>query len=416
MRAEKTHLFYGWVIVAVAFVSAGFTSGIGIWSLSVFVIPMTEDLGWSRTAFFTSLTIRALLTGVLSPIVGPWLDTRHGPRLLAFGSAIALGASLVGVKFVDEAWQFWLIFGVIGAFSQAGSGMVVTHSIVPKWFIRKRGRALGIATMGTGLGALLFPISVSALVNTVGWRDAWLVLGLACVALLAPLSLLVRTRPEDMGLLPDGEPATQAAAKPNTSPSVEQSLTRHQAIRTSTFWLLVASFSLVGFGIVGFQTNWVPYLLESGFSSAQAASSIAIYGALSGLSRPLWGYMGERVPARYLMATVTTLTAASILMFLGVRTIPLLVSFMTIAGLVMGGYIIVQSLITANYFGRAYLGSVGSAMRPFFTLSFALSPLLVGALYDLQGNYTLAFLVAMAAWLVAGAIVLMARPPMRAEP
>ena len=402
--------------MAVAFVSAGFASGISLWSLSVFVLPMTDDLEWSRTSFFAALTIRSLLTGILAPIVGPWLDTRRGPRLLVFGGAILLGASLVGTKFVDEAWQFWLLFGILGGFAQAGSGFVVIQSIVPKWFVRKRGRALGIATMGTGLGALLFPVSVSVLVNSIGWRDAWLVLGIASVAVLAPLSLLVRTRPEDVGLLPDGETAPQTAAESATGPSMEQSLTRHQAVRTSTFWLLVGSFSLAGFGIVGFQSNWVPYLLESGFSSVQAASTIAIYGALSGLSRPLWGLMGERVPARYLMATVTTLTAASILMFLGVRTIPMLVSFMTIAGLVMGGYIIVQSLITSNYFGRAHLGSIGGAMHPFLTMSFALSPLLVGVLYDLQGRYTLAFLLAMAAWLGAGAIVLMARPPRRAGP
>ena len=411
MQAKRRGFFYGWVIVAVAFIGAGFSSGIHIWGLSVFVLPMTDDLGWSRTAFFAALTIRSLLGGFLAPFIGPLLDTRHGPRLLGFVGAIVLGVSLIGVKFVNEPWQFWMLFGFMGALAEMGSGFVVSQTLVPKWFVRRRGRALGIATMGTGLGALVFPLSVGALVSALGWRDAWLVLGLASMAVMAPLALLLGTRPEDVGLLPDGDAAPTEAGQSAPAGSLEGSITRRQAMATPTFWLLLGSSSLIIVGITGFQSNWLPYLSETGFSTVQASAAIAVYGALSGLSRPLWGLLGERVPVRYLMTVVTTLTGASILMLLNVHTMPLLMAYMTIAGLIMGGYIILQSLLTANYFGRAYLGGVLGAMRPVLTISGAVSPLLAGVLYDLQGDYTLAFLVAMAAWFIAGLVVLMARPP-----
>ena len=413
---KRGGFFYGWVIVAVAFIGGGFSSGVHIWGLSVFVLPMTGELGWSRTAFFTALTLRSLLGGFLAPVVGPWLDTRRGPRLLVLGGAIVLGASLASIRWVHEPWQFWLLFGMLGAVSDMGSGFVVSQTLVPKWFVRRRGRALGVATMGTGLGALVFPVSVSALVSAIGWRDAWTILGIAAVVVLVPLALLLRTRPEDVGMLPDGDTKPPATGEIEAAHREERSLTRRQALRTPAFWLLLSGSAFIGIGIVGFQSNWLPYLKESGFSSVQASVSIAIYGGLSGLSRPLWGLLSERIPPRYLMVVVTTLTAASILMLLNVRTVPMLASYMTIAGLVMGGYIILQSLIVANYFGRAHLGGVTSAMRPLLTVSMAASPLLAGVLYDARGNYTLVFLMAMAAWFVAGLIVLMAKPPLRTTP
>jgi MFS family permease len=188
-------------------------------------------------------------------------------------------------------------------------------------------------------------------------------------------------------------------------------MTRAEALRSPSFWLLLAAFTLVGFGIMGFQANWLPYLLESGFSAARASAGILFYGVVSGASRPIWGLLGERVPARYLMAGSTAFTGLSILAFLQIGTLLELIAYMSIAGVAMGGYLILQSLLTANYFGRAHLGAVTSMMRPVLMLSSALSPLVIGALYDARGNYTLAFVVAGAAWFSAGVIALLAKPP-----
>ena len=422
MRPDRWPFYYGWVIVGVAFVGSGIGSGVAIWGASVFVLPMTEDLEWSRTAFFAGFTVRAAVVGLAAPTVGPWLDTRHGPRLMAVGGALVLAGSMALLSFTEHLWQFILLYGVAGGLAELGGGFVILTTVVPKWFVVRRGRALGIATMGVGLGALLFPATVSALVDAVGWRSAWVWFGAVAGGLWLLVALLVRTRPEDVGLLPDGPPK---AGSPASAPSAgvlavaaetgERSLTRREAVRTPAFWLLVLASSLIALGIVGFQSNWLPFLLESGFSATEASAGIAVYGLLSGLSRPGWGLLSERVPPRYLLAASASVTAVVIVFFLNVGSVPLLVAIMAMAGVSMGGYLILQALLIADYFGRAYLGAVESLFRPFVLGTGALSPLLFGVLYDLRGGYAVAFLVAAGVWFGAGAIVLLARPPRQPE-
>ena len=150
-------VFYGWYLVGIALVSGAFQTGVGIWGVSVFVSPMEEDLGWSRASFFLALTIRTGLTGILSPIVGPWRDTPNGPRMLMLFGSIILGGSLIALRWVDNIWEFYFFFGVLGAVGSLGAGGIVTQTILPKWFIRRRGRALGIASMGGAMGPTLFP-------------------------------------------------------------------------------------------------------------------------------------------------------------------------------------------------------------------------------------------------------------------
>ncbi|MCH8199852.1 MAG: MFS transporter, partial [Chloroflexi bacterium] len=307
MRPDRWPFFYGWVIAGVAFVGSGLGSGVSIWGASVFVLPMTEELGWSRTEFFAAFAVRAVVVGVTAPVVGPWLDTRHGPRLMAIGGAFVLAGSMALLTYTEHLWQFMLLYGVLGGLAELGGGFVILITVLPKWFVAKRGRALGIASMGVGLGALLFPSSVSAVVDAEGWRAAWVWLGAATGTVWLLLALLVRTRPEDVGLWPDGAP--QPPSEAPADGAGERSLTRGEAVRTPAFWLLLAASSLIALGIVGFQTNWLPFLLETGFSAAEASAGIAVYGLVSGLSRPVWGLLAERVPPRFLLAGSAAVTS-----------------------------------------------------------------------------------------------------------
>ena len=224
------------------------------------------------------------------------------------------------------------------------------------------------------------------------------------------LGTLVRTQPEDVGLLPDGDSELDRGSTPHME-TTERGLTSREAVRSPAFWLLLSSFALVGFGIMGFQANWVSFLREEGFSASQAAFGILFYGVLSGASRPLWGLVGERIAPRLLMAGSTMFTGVSIVVFVNVTNIAQVTIYMAIAGVSMGGYLILQSLLTANYFGRQHLGAITGMMRPAAMIISASGPLLVGLLYDLNANYTYAFLAAAAAWFIAGFFVLLAKPP-----
>jgi MFS family permease len=417
--ANRWPFFYGWVIVAVAFLGSGLATGVGMWGPSVFVIPMTEELGWTRATFFLAFTVRGAIVGLVSPFVGPIFDSRHGPRAAMIVGGVLMGVSMAGIRYVDHLWQFLLLFGVAGGIADLGSGFVISHSVVPKWFVRRRGRALGIAIAGVGLGATVFPGAIALLVNAVGWRDAWVYFGVAAGTIKVMLGLFVLTRPEDVGLSPDGRlvPAVSpdVGEQGTLSPMLqERSFTRREAFHSRAFWVLLATFTLVGFGITGFQTNWIPFLLERNFTLASAAGGILFYGVLSGLSRPIWGWVGERIPPRFLLAGSTVFTGMSIFFFLNVSSLPLLVGYMTIAGVSMGGFLILQSLLTSNYFGREHIGSITAMMAPAAIVSTSISPLIIGALYDLNGDYVYAFTFAALAWIAAGIVALIAKPPKRA--
>lgn len=390
-----------------------------MWGPSVFVIPMTEELGWTRATFFLAFTVRGAIVGLSSPFVGPVFDSRHGPRVAMIAGGVLMGVSMAGIRYVDHLWQFLLLFGVAGGIADLGSGFVISQSVVPKWFVRRRGRALGIAIAGVGLGATVFPGAVALLVNAVGWRDAWVYFGVVAGVLKVTLGLFVRTRPEDAGLLPDGDLVTAAAkvdGQQRTPPPMlpERSFTRREALHSRAFWVLVATFTLVGFGIMGFQTNWIPFLIERNFTLASAAGGVLFYGVFSGLSRPLWGWIGERIPPRFLLAGSTVFTGFSILFFLNVSSWPVLAGYMTIAGVSMGGFLILQSLLVSNYFGREHIGAITAMMAPAAIVSTSMSPLIIGALYDLNGDYVYAFTFAAVAWIAAGVVALVAKPPTRA--
>ena len=153
--------------------------------------------------------------------------------------AVIIGVSLISMKWVDSLWEFYLFYGVLAAIGSLGIGEALTQAILPKWFVRKRGKALGIAVMGGGLGPLLAPLTLHTIMSVVGWRDTWVIMGVVVIVILVPLSFLVRTRPEDIGLLPDGE-LTPAAEEPSRQqarpqPPDERSLTRGEAIRSPAF-------------------------------------------------------------------------------------------------------------------------------------------------------------------------------------
>ena len=417
-RTRSLSFFYGWVIVAAVMVSGAFSTGVSIFGFSVFVTPMEAELGWARATFFLALTIRALLGGFLGPFLGPLQDTKNGPRLLMLFSSLLLGGSLIGLKFVHSPWQFYMLFGVLGALSFSSGGPLLGTAVLPKWFIRKRGRAMGIASMGSAMGPLLFPFSLQIAINTFGWRDAWMILGFASLALMVPLALLVKRQPEDMGLYPDGLDRPPSTFKSDSSGIVvreDRSMTRQEAIRTRSFWFILLSGGLAGVGLSGFHSNLLPHYREVGIAVGTATMAIAVHGFFSLVSRVIWGFLGERVPVRRLMVFQTVLTGLSILILLNMRNLPMLFFFAVVQGTSLSGHFILLPLLIANYYGRAHLGAVNGFMRPFMTMTNAASPLLLAALYDMQNSYRLAFYLVTVAWIMAGIAILPAKPP-RATP
>lgn len=414
-------LFYGWVIVGVAIVAGAFTAGISVWSAGVFLTPMTAELGWSRAEFSLGLALRSLTGAVLAPWTGPWLDSPKGPRRLMMASTAALGLSLIGMRFIgddlgfgviDSRMQYYVLYGVVGGAAQLGAGMGLAQTILPKWFIKRRGRVMGIAATGSAIAPLLFPPAVQLLTDALGFRWAWGVLGLVVLAVLFPLSFLVRTQPEDMGLLPDNERPEDGPAGGSPPDMREaESVKPRAAVRTQAFWLLTVSFALTSLGMGGYQANWQPYLVDVGFSSRVAAFAISFYAIFSISSRLIWGALGDRYHPKTLLVVGALMIGACAIFLQTVDTLPELLAFGVFQGLSIGSFVILQPLLVARYFGRAHLGAISGLMRPPVTLFGAASPLLIGALYDIRGSYLLAFTVVALAWFLSALLAAVVTAP-----
>ncbi len=422
MRARRPRFFYGWLVVIASVLAGAVQSGGSVWGASVFASHMTDELGWTRSAFFGAFTLRAIVGGVLSPFIGPMQDTRSGPRILMLLTGVTMGFSLITLKWIDNIVLFYVLFGALGALTMVGGAEMLIVAIVPKWFVRMRGRAVAIASSGTAMGPLFFPFLVHGIITLVGWRDAWVVLGIGSMAIMVPLALMVRSRPEDIGLLPDGarepDPATQrqsqvAQGERTRAARAERSMTRRQAMRTYAFWLLILAFFLAMLGMGGFHANWIPYFEDIGFSPAVGAWAATAYGVCSISVRLVWGVVAERFPVRYLLVIQAMLTAVSIMLFLNISDVPTLIIAGASHGLALGGFFIMRPLIIANYFGRQHLGAINGILRPFVTLSGAVSPLLIAGMFDIFGTYREAFLLATFTWVLAAGVVFLAAPPRR---
>jgi MFS family permease len=283
--------------------------------------------------------------------------------------------------------------------------------VLPKWFIRRRTQAMTIASAGQGAGPLFFPILLSAVIDEWGWRVGWAALGGTAFLILFPLAFTVRTRPEDMGLHPDGDEAPLTVSGTASRRVEERSFTRSEAVRQPTFWLLNLSGALFIMGVTGLQTNWLLYFQDIGFASTTAALSATAFGVGSFSSRFLWGFFAGRFQVRLLMATATSLTATTVFLLFQVDSVALMIAAALLNGLALGGNFVMRPLIVANYFGRAHIGAINGLMRPLMIAGSATGPLLVALLFDLTGDWHVAFGLVAAIWFASAASIALARAP-----
>ena len=296
--------------------------GIGGVGIGVFVGPMTDDLGWSRAAMGGAFTIRAIVMATVGPVMGPLVDRRMGAPLLFAGGGFIAGGSIILLSMATEIWHYYLLFGIGWSVGQlAFGGNVLTGPIVAKWFIRKRGRAMGIYTMGIPIGSIIFVPLNAVLVTTLGWQSAWVLLGLATWALTIPMALFtMRRQPEDMGLYPDGvrdAAEAQAALEPSArhaqaarEGTYRMDWTLTQALRTPTLYLLMFSFLFMGLAMGIFTIHQVPAITDKGFDLAVASIVSVTLSVCSFIVKPTVGFLSERFSPRFLCALCMSVGAS----------------------------------------------------------------------------------------------------------
>ena len=416
-------VYYGWVVVAAASTVVFARMAPAITTLTVLIFPISQQLGWSRTLIAGSVSAGAIASLALAPAVG-WAIDRFGARPVLVVSVLALGVAMLSLAWATIPLTFYIAFA---------SARVVFHTSAPigastvaaRWFIAKRGRAIGVIFLIGAVGGIVYTMVASLVVESYGLKTTWIVIGLMVLVIsVAPSLLLVAERPEDVGLLPDGdEPAADAARKMSPTSafsevekmtSEEDSWSLSDAVRSGTFWLLI----LMGFACYFVHTSigvhMGAYFRDIGLGATSAALAVSVSWIVSAIGSLVWGWVTDRIPVRYAYCGMFLFQAGSTLylMFTGGTAGVFLAS--ALFGVVSAGSNVVPSVIYANYFGRSSLGKIRGLGEVGVLLGQGTGPVIAGVLFSLQGGYDTIFAVFIVLALGCSLLALKARPPARA--
>ena len=411
--ANRLPFFYGWSILFAAGSSMVVRNAAASLTLAVFIFPMSEDLGWSRTLIAGAASFGALVAMVASPITG-WALDRYGARVILTVSIIALGISTMSLAWVTAPIAFYLAYGT-GRVLFASPLNIGCSVVVSRWFVKKRGKATGILFMSHSLGMITFPLLAGLVIKYRGWEDAWLILGaLVFVLALGPVSMLVRQDPESMGLLPDGDLIDQSDESQDETPAAEEaSWTLREAMHTPTLWLLAVSTGALYLLQSGTNIHQAAFFLDQGLGVGVSAASISMNAVFTGLGSLFWGWVVDRVPVRYTYAGVALMMAAALVLFTMADTVIEALIVASIFGTAVGGILVVPVVAYANYFGRGSLSTIRGVTEPFVSLGQAIGGLFSGVIFDVTGSYKLAFVVLAIVGFATIGLLLATRAPTR---
>ena len=412
--------YYGWVVVGAAGTAVFARMAPNITTLTIFILPLSAEFGWSRTLISGSVSVGALAALVLSPAVG-WCIDRFGARPVLVVSVLVLGLAMTSMAWATVPLTFYIAFA---------SARVVFHTSAPigastvssRWFIKKRGRAIGIVFLCGAIGGLVFTMLSAQMIEHFSMKTAWIVIGLVVFGVsVAPSLLLVIERPEDMGLLPDNEnPSVVVEERDLLSPLEENhendSWTFPEAAKTKAFWMLFFAGMAMFCVNTGTNVHIGAYYLDQGLTLTVAAVAISIGWIVSACGSVVWGWVLEKIEARRAYSVVFMILCVSTVYLLTVDSTAGALIAAILIGSVSSGSNVIIAIMYANYFGRNSLGRIRGVSETGVLLGQATGPLLAGILFDSRGSYSFVFLLFGGIALAGSLIVLQARPPVRARP
>jgi sugar phosphate permease len=414
---RKSGVFYGWWIVAVGVVTNMLLTGVMMQAYGAYVVMLREQFGWSRTALGAGFSVMRAEIGLLGPLEG-WLIDRFGPRTIVRVGLVLFGVGLMLFSQVQTLWMFYIAIFIVAVGAALGGFLPFTVTVV-NWFDRRRSTALGILLTGFAAGALVVPL-VAWSMETFGWRTTAFTSGVVVLAVTFPLTWLIRTRPEDYGYLPDGDPPRATATSFGESGMTElertevRDFTAREALRTPAFWHLAIGHGSALLIVAALTVHLIAHLTESrDFTVAQAAmvvlflTVIQITGQLSG------GMLGDRFDKRMVVVGCMVLHAVGLLVLAYASALWMVILFAVLHGIGWGVRGPLMASMRAEYFGRSSFGTIMGFSTLISTVGMITGPLLAGILYDVQGTYTLGFTVLAAMALLGGTSFLLARKPDR---
>ncbi|HXG03028.1 MAG TPA: MFS transporter [Candidatus Binatia bacterium] len=395
--------YYGWVVVGGAF-SVLFVAYGTQYSFGLFFAALLDEFGWSRASLAGAFSLYTFAYCLFGFPAGRLTD-RWGPRPVIAAGGLFLAVALAGMSRVSSLWQPYLLYGVVASLGM-GTAYVPCNSTVVKWFVRRRGLAVGLSTTGASLGTFALPPVAQALIAAVGWRQAYLVFAVAILIVLNLIALVMRRDPEALGLHPDGDPQPppRKAADGETWPL-------RRAARTRTFWLLAAAFS----------ATWIPVFIplvhlprfarDLGFPAATGAWLMSTLGLGAVCGRLIMGALSDRFGRRPVVGAAMTLQVLAFTGFATARELSALYATAFLFGYSYGTISTLFTAIVGDFFGRARAGTLVGVLFAMAGSMGGWGPLLAGALYDATGRYTPAFVLAAGLNVAAVVLLSLCRPP-----
>jgi len=411
MSPKKSKVFYGYWIVAACFFCA-LVDASGYYCFSLFITPLQTDFGWGRGEIMAALSIRLLASAVVSPFAGRLVDRYGAKRVLVIG-AIITGLGFILISLTNNLWYLYLGWGIAGA-GVAASGILPATAVVSNWFKKRRGTAIGIMSTGFGAAGVVSPFIGGYIIPNFGWRGGYFTLALLMWAIIPLVLLVVRSKPADMGLYPDGVEAPEAVAVTEASLSTSKGLTLKMALATASFWLIGISFLLANMAETGITQTQVPYFEDIGVPTAIAATTLAVVGIWSAIGKFAFGWLCDHMQAKYARAIGIGFLLASVIMIMSIgpaSSLAIIWLYAIIRGFGFGSWAATMSMLVSTNFGLTSYGIIFGMIALLNSVGGSVSPLFAGYMYDTMGTYHWAFIVFIILAVVAMPLILAVRRP-----
>jgi len=402
----KDRLFYGWVVV-VAFLVIG-TTIFGIrFSFGIFFKSIESEFDLTRTVTSGIFSVHMVLSPVFA-ILGGLASDRYGPRIVLFLMGLLTGLSLLLTSQANSMWQLFITYSLL--LSMGSSAMfVVMMSTVSRWFDKKRGLALGIASSGVGLGIMVMAPFATFLISNFDWRMAFIIIGVIIWLIVFPLSRLLKKDPYEIGALPDGLDSFSKDIK-NKEESIQPAdFSLLQTLRTKTFWLIAFVWLFLASNMFLVFTHLVPHVTDIGFSAGEAAAVLSLVGGLSVVGRVLMGTVSDRIGSKPTAIICALLQAGALVWLTWSQDLWMLYLFALFYGLSYGGIGPSIAALIGDTFGLRNMGAILGALDIGFGVGGALGPAIGGLIFDATNSYFMAFLLGAVVMFISALLIAVTR-------
>ena len=394
--SARPTIFYGWVIVATTFLIAVVTVG-GRSGFGVFVVPMSEEFGWSRSTVSLAAAIGFLVNGLSQPFVGRLFDTLGGRKVI-LASLATFGLMTILLGLTNHIVFLIVVFGVLMSIAGSGTSLTTTSALLSRWFQRRRATVLSLSTAGASAGGLLLVPLAMAVLQQTGWRMTWVALGVLALVVAWPLAcIFLQDDPTDLGLLPDGDQPSAESRQVDPARAAAGPLeadTWRVALRSWPFWQLTGAYFVCGFTTAILTTHFIPYAIDRGLAPSTAATALGVMNGLNVVGVIVMGMLADRCGRKNLLALVYAARGGAYALLLLAPDPWGLWGFAAIAGFSYWATAPLTTSLTADVYGLKILGTLSGLTFLVHQVGGAASIQFAGLMRDLTGSYTLPFTLA----------------------